>query len=247
MHFIDNFSETHLLFGADIDFMLCQDAQHINAPDSIFITMHLPLFKHCYLDYQFQVFLGLLTTPLNKILPSIQKVNTANNLYDLFCNIIVTFQFNTYYATVIQHSFEILFDDFVITQGNMCLKNYIIDEQLFNRIVDIVLMSTEHKHINNSAHIDPQLEELERKIANIKNKNKKNQKADTNFTTSYMILSYEFGYTQEQILNMTMYAISLILKYTGKSINYKVSLIGTGNGLTKKIHFITEKENKLNE
>ena len=60
MHFIDNFSETHLLFGADIDFMLCQDAQHINAPDSIFITMHLPLFKHCYLDYQFQVFLGLL-------------------------------------------------------------------------------------------------------------------------------------------------------------------------------------------
>ena len=56
-----------------------------------------------------------------------------------------------------------------------------------------------------------------------------------------MILTYEFGYKPEEILNMTQYAINMILGYTNKSIQYKATLIAAGNGNTKKIKFITDK------
>lgn len=56
-----------------------------------------------------------------------------------------------------------------------------------------------------------------------------------------MTLTYEFGYTIDEILHMNMYLINTILSYVSRSINYKVSLIAAGNGLTKKVKYITKK------
>lgn len=244
MKFIDNFSETHLLFGYDVDFIILNDNGNLNSKDTVFIKMKLPVFKHCYMDYKFQNFLGLLLTPLEQTIKHIQNLNGITDLYSLFVGIIVTSVFNSYYASIIQYSMNILISDFNIKQGIMYINDIVLTKELFERIVDIILVATQHKKMYELTIKDATLQAMEDKISKIKkqNKNKTNQNiAETNFTNSYMILIYEFGFRPEEILNMTMYAISTVLKYTGKSINYKVSLIGAGNGLAKKIHFITDK------
>ena len=89
----------------------------------------------------------------------------------------------------------------------------------------------------------PEMRAMQEKINRIRKQGKSNSALQRNgdYENTYMTLSYEFGYSQEQILSMTMYQVNKMLQYAGKSIQYKVSLIGAGNGLTKKVKFITER------
>ena len=89
----------------------------------------------------------------------------------------------------------------------------------------------------------PEMRAMQEKINRIRKQGKSNSALQKNedYENTYMTLSYEFGYSQEQILSMTMYQVNKMLQYAGKSIQYKVSLIGAGNGLTKKVKFITER------
>lgn len=244
MKFIDNFSETHLLFGYDIEIILLPDNNNLNSNEVLYTTMTLPKFKHCYFDYKFQNFLGLIINSYEDTLKHTIKLKDVTSLYSLFHGILITSKFNSFYAQIIEYAMGLLISNFNINNGYMCIYDKIITEDLFNRIVDIIKVSTEHKKIHELAIKDAQVQALEEKIAKIKKQNQKNINGNANFLESYMILTYEFNYTATEIINMTMYAITNILKYTGKSINYKVSLIGAGNGLSKKIHFITEKGNK---
>lgn len=242
MKLLDNFSETHLLFSYDIDLLFIDDSGNLNSKQTTYSKMKLPLFKHCYLDYKFQSFLGILLTPYEQTLKHVVKLSGVNDLYSLCSGIIITSQFNSYYADIIIYGLNTILPRFTVDNGIMYVDNIELNKEIFDRIVSIVLVATEHKKLHELAIKDPALQAMEDKIARIKKQNNNNKNAlDSSFTQSYMILNYEFGYSSEQILNMTMYAITMILKYTGKSINYKVSLIGAGNGLSKKIHFITDK------
>ena len=89
----------------------------------------------------------------------------------------------------------------------------------------------------------PEMRAMQEKINRIRKQGNSNSALQKNedYENTYMTLSYEFGYSQEQILSMTMYQVNKVLQYAGKSIQYKVSLIGAGNGLTKKVKFITER------
>ena len=250
MKFIDNFSDTHLLFGSDVDFVLLPDNKDLNSLEVQYTKLCLPKFKHCYLDYKFQNFLGILLTPYEQTMKHIIKLSGVNSLYSLCSGVILTASFNRYYADIITYGMQTILPDFNIQNGSMYIVNKEITQELFDRVINLVLVATEHKKLHEFVIKDPALQAMEDKIARIKkqNNNNNNKNAlDSSFAQSYVILNYEFGYTPEQILNMTMYAITMILKYTSKSINYKVSLIGAGNGLTKKIHFITEKRTNLNE
>ena len=245
MRFIDNFSETHLLFGQNIEIMILPDNNNVNSDEVLYTTLVLPKLKHCYFDYRFQNFLGLILTPYEETLKKTVKLKDVTSLYNLFNGVLITSKFNNYFAQIIEYAMHLILPDFNVYNGRMYLHNQPLSEELFNRIIDIVQVSTEHKKLYELAIKDAHMQALEDKIAKIKKQNKNNNSnGDSNFMDSYMILTYEFHYTAEQIMNMTMYAITNILKYTHKSINYKVSLIGAGNGLSKKIHFITEKGNK---
>ena len=100
------------------------------------------------------------------------------------------------------------------------------------------------KRINElNTYMTPEMREMQRRINRIRKQGKNNSATQGNadYENTYITLSYEFGYSQEQILSMTMYQVNKMLQYAGKSIQYKVSLIGAGNGLTKKVKFITER------
>jgi hypothetical protein len=87
--------------------------------------------------------------------------------------------------------------------------------------------------------MSPEQRAYEEKIQAIKNKGKSQNKS-TNFEKIYMILTYEFGYRRDEILSMTMHTVNTIIKYTSKSINYKLTLAAKAYGNTKKVKFITD-------
>ena len=119
-----------------------------------------------------------------------------------------------------------------------------IDDELFESFSNLWLVSAGLKKITElNNYMTPEMRAMQEKINRIRKQGKNNSALQKNedYENTYMTLSYEFGYSQEQILSMTMYQVNKMLQYTGKSIQYKVSLIGAGNGLTKKVKFITER------
>jgi hypothetical protein len=105
---------------------------------------------------------------------------------------------------------------------------------------EIWLVSIGAKTYSNlSTYMTPEQRAIEEKIQAIKNKGEK-EKSNDSFEKIYIILTYEFNYTREEILKMTMYAVQRILKYTSKSINYKLTLLAKAAGNTKKIQFIAD-------
>lgn len=119
-----------------------------------------------------------------------------------------------------------------------------IDDELFESLSNLWLVSAGMKRINElNSYMTPEMRKMQAKINRIRKQGKNNSATQGNaeYENTYMTLSYEFGYSQEQILSMTMYQVNKMLQYAGKSIQYKVSLIGAGNGLTKKVKFITER------
>jgi hypothetical protein len=238
MNFQDNFTETHLLFGKDVEFIIYDEEKQNNIK---YFTLTFPKFKHCYFDYKFQNFLYMANAPLQDLTKNLKGVSGVNSFYT-FCRTLVAFpDVNLFYSDVIFYSLKFLLPAICLDNSRLQIEGYDITQELFDYIIDMVLVSTEHKKMHDLKIIDPAMKAAQDKINKIKKQGKNTSGGSSNFNDSYMILTYEFHYSPEQILNMTMYCISTILKYTSKSINYKISLIGAGNGLSKKVHFITQK------
>ena len=72
------------------------------------------------------------------------------------------------------------------------------------------------------------------------NKNKDSSESELNFKKNYIVLLYEFGLKPNEIEALNAHQLAFILSYTSNAINYKVSTIAAGNGLSKKIKFITQ-------
>lgn len=233
MNIKDNLSNNHLLFGQDVEFIV----------NNAIVYMHLPKLKHCFFDYSFQHFLFFLTAPLEELTLHSNKIQNIKSKLDL---IIVSFLYKNcgleFYYEFLLHSLQILFDDVSFDNGTIIIQNQPLTSEWFDRIADIVMAATDNKKLHQIINKDTKIQEAEERIKKIKNQNKTNN--DNSLESIYMILSYEFGYSSEQILNMTLYAISRITSYTSASINYKISLIGAGNGLSKKVHFITKEKIK---
>lgn len=232
MKITHNLSENHLLFGQDVDFVV----------DGEIISMHLPKLKHCFFNFSFQHFIYLLNAPLKELTQKIPFVQNIETLFDFLLIIILYKDAGTqlYYNSLIT-SLNILFDDVKIEQGQIIIYNTKLNKEWFDLIQNVVLVATQHKKLHQIMNNDPAMQALEDRINKIKQQNKNNTSNSDSLEELYMILTYEFGYSKEEILNMTMYAITKITKYTSSSINYKISLIGAGNGLSKKVHFITKK------
>lgn len=238
MKFQDNFSETNLIFSQDVEFILYDEN---NANEIECFCVHFPTFKNCYFDYKFQFFLHIINSPLENITKNLKNIDTITTKYSLFKNILAFPDANEFYYKIIYYALHLIIPQgLYIDKMQWKICGYDFSQELFNRIIDLILVATEHKQLHELNIIDPKMREMQERINKIK-KTGQNIQSEHSFINSYMILTYEFNYTPEQILNMTMYCMNQILKYTSKSINYKISLIGAGNGLSKKVHFITEK------
>ena len=95
-------------------------------------------------------------------------------------------------------------------------------------IKDLELVITEDMDEFEKKRID-----MERKIANTKKKNQENQK-QSSFDKILTGVVREFGYTYNQLLDMTLYSIYYMYSQLGLIMSYEVGNIAAGNGLLKK-------------
>ena len=129
----------------------------------------------------------------------------------------------------------------IIKDCTLYIQGAEVNDELFERMRDIWLIAIGNKTYSKAyQYMTPEQRAMEEKIQAIKSRGKSNQGSSTSFEKFYMILTYEFGYTREEILKMTMHAVNVIIKYTSKSINYKLTLAAKAYGNTKKVKFITD-------
>ena len=244
MKFIDNFSETHLLFSEPIDCVFYGDENQTILLASFQIK--LPTIRDMYFNSNVMFVLTLLKYTIKDLNEQMKLSTPAQSHLDLFIQLsqlsaITPSLVNSIYK--IREGLKILCPELTLTDNNILIKNRVIDDCIFERMRHIWLISIDAKAFSKTyQYMSPEQRVMEEKIQYIKNKNKnKNNKSEDGFEKIYMILTYEFHYTRNEILEMTMYAVKTILKYTSKSINYKLTLIAKANGNTKKVKFITDK------
>lgn len=239
MKFKDNFSEAHLLFAQPVEFNVFEETSLF--PAYIFF-LRLPTFKDIMFNENFKRFASLINTPIEELQKQFGAYTKFSTLYGLVKSLLILNSplLNNYLKIVVE-GFKVCGINLTISTVNLLIDDTIIlEEILFTRLCRIILMALALKKQADFVD-DPQMKALQEKIDRIKNQNKNNPKEKSGVQDLYLILTYEFGYTQEQILNMTQYAINFVMNHTSKSIRYKLTLIGAANGNTKKVKFITDK------
>ena len=242
MKFYDNFSELNLLFSQPVHFTIYETNRF--SPITTF-ELQMPTFKLFSFNENLRYFVSLINAPISDLQKQFPNIVDFQTHYQLILGLIL-----------LQHPTLTQFLDVIIdalrtlginattrdSKGSigLAINGVLIDEPLFTRIMRIILIALALKKQSDFVD-DPQLQAYQEKINRIKSQNKSVTGNSTDFNKAFMILTYEFGYKPEEILNMTQYTINFILGYTGKSINYKLSLIAAGNGNTKKVKFITDK------
>ena len=237
----DNFSEVHLLFSEPIECNLYKD-EKANILLSNF-KINLPTVKDLYFNSNVMFVLSILKQTIED-LNNYLKINIKFTSHLHFIQTLIVFKMKEQSIASIIHKIiqglSYLCPEIHLENDTLKIKDRIIDDQIFERMRDIWLISIDARPFSNVyQYMSPEQRALEEKIQSIKNKGKNNK--EDSFEKIYMILTYEFNYSRKDILNMTMYAVKTILKYTSKSINYKLTLIAKAFGNTKKIKFITDK------
>jgi hypothetical protein len=236
--FTHNFTTNHLLFNQPVQYTLTHDDGTITN-----FELFLPTFRDCTFDPHVGTLLYLLNTPLATLNEKMHIDPPCQTLVGLITKLIdygQTVQGFQYILSTIQKFIPV-----IEYRSLLCIDGRPITTDLFQSFADVILVAVDYKKPSD-LNMPPQMRAALDRVNAIKARsaaNANNNSASNNdFLTSYMILTHEFNYTPEQILNMTIYAIRNILSYTGASISYKVSLIGAGNGLSKKIKFFADKK-----
>lgn len=95
--------------------------------------------------------------------------------------------------------------------------------------------------VDNYVSVDPRYAKLKSKIDSIRKNGQSKVNNHTNLSETFVVLTYEFGFKLEEIYKMNVYQLNTYMGYVNKSIQYRISAIAAGNGLSKKVKYITHK------
>lgn len=224
MKFKDNFSEISLIAEAPVIFY----SDEPNLVKIIQFEVTLPSFKDSMLDpfVQFGLaYCNLTSADLKKIINSTLTITSIwqllqttkqNEYQDLFSQSII-YLLNKYV------------EDFKIEDGIFYSGRFLIDEELFNRITEILLIASGIKEFNDQQKFQqgkPQwLIEKEAEIKRIKNsaKGQSNTANSCDELTKLLLpLNYELGYSFEELFEMNYYHIKYLGKYIPRFIRYDI-------------------------
>jgi hypothetical protein len=242
----NNFSEVHLLFSEPVEYSIYDEIK-INILLAKF-KIKLPTVRDLYFNSDLGFFLSFIKKTITDIKKQYNLEKAPIDSHVDFLNFLLASKnmnpttgmvFNKMYK-----GFKFLCPEINYNDSNYMLSEICLNDELFENMKHIWLISIDSEPFSlNSQYIPVEQRKLEEKIRSIKNggKNSKQTGGSKEFEKIYMTLTYEFGCSREDILNMTMYTVKTILKYTSKSINYKLTLAAKAYGNTKKVKFITDK------
>jgi hypothetical protein len=239
----DNFSENHLLFNKPVHFTIFKDDEQTIVLADFFIN--LISTEQLYFNEFVATFINMMRKTAGELKEQF-KINSPDTTHLLALEYLFIIKDKFPSAVNLTHNLicgiQSLCAEVKVKEGQLYIQDVLVTDELFERFRNIWLMSAGLQNYNQMyKYMSPEQRALEERIQAIKNKGRKQDGGDNSFEKSYMVLTYEFGYTAEQILAMTPYMIKTILKYTSRSINYKLTLAAKANGNTKKVKFITDK------
>lgn len=209
-------------------------------------TMRIPTVIEVYGNHNLQLFSSLLHSDIDKLQKQFPIVKDLATHFQLMRILIVYSKIGgqIYLDSFINSmkalgvNIKIEKTDFYIVNNN---NEILIDYPLFKLIQDTLLTIMGLQKVDNYSYVDPRYAELKTKINKIKKEGSPTINNQSNLSESFVVLTYEFGFTIDEIKNMNVYQMNTYMSYVNKSIQYKVSVVGAGNGLTKKIKYITHK------
>ena len=226
MKFIDNFSENHLIFNKPVHFTIFKDEERSIILADFYIK--LISMEQLYFNEFVATFINMIRKTSGELKEQL-KMTTSEITHLLAIEYLFIIKEHLPSAINLTHNLidgiKFLCPDIEIKDGQLYIQDLLITDELFERFRNIWLISAGlQNYSQTSKYMSPEQRALEERIQAIKNKGKKQDGGDNSFEKSYMVLTYEFGYSPEQILTMTPYMIKTILKYTSRSINYKLTL-----------------------
>lgn len=239
MKFSDNANLTTFLLNAPVELRITTDDNRL-----VTLKLTIPTVTDLFTNTDLQIVLGMLNTPLDKLQ---QNFPTITNLS--YYNLLIMLRLNDDKIVFKQYldcfiNAAKVFGLSLVVDGNHVIFNDIqFNEEAFEYLRQLMLVMTKVKSkTDNVLEKDERYKASQDLIARIKNQNKSNNAGDSdkNFEKNYITLLYEFGLKPEEISKLNIYQYERILSYTNGAINYKISTIAMGNGLSKKLSYITQ-------
>lgn len=242
MEWKTNLSNDLMMLNIPITFMGIED----NTIKTTF-TMRIPTIVEVYSNNDLQLFSSLLHADIDKLqkqFPMIKNLSThfqLMNILTLYSKVGGQIYLDSFINSMKLLGINIILND----NNNFLLKNedkkIEIDYSLFKLIQDTLLTCMGLQKVDNYISVDPRYEEMKKKINKIKQNGITKTNNHSDLSETFVVLKYEFGFSIDEIKQMNVYQMNTFMSYVNKSIQYKVSIVGAGNGLTKKVKYITHK------
>lgn len=239
MKFVDNANLTTFLLGAPIEFRMIQD----DGQEQI-LYLRTPSICELYTNTNLQIMLGILNSDEAKLNASFGAIQNLTH-YNLLIMLRLNSKHPVYqrYYDVFVQGFKILGLDLRVEGTTLKVEQTTLNEESYNALRKLILIMTKVRSKGDLLlETDEKYRASQDVIARIKKQGNKQSTSDgdKNFEKNFITLLYEFGLSIEEIKQLNIYQYEIILSYTGNSINYKISTIAAGNGLSKKVKFITQ-------
>ena len=237
MEFQDNFSEILLIAERPVLFYCKDPYLKTNIDFEMKLISIADSFTHPYIQHT----IALFNLTLKEIQDSF-KCSNAGSLWEVLN--IIGLNSQNYIMATIRYTMNFLFaNQFQIIDNLWYLNNIVVNEELFNRIKDIVLVTSGIKKFTEQDKLQvakPQwLIEKEREIRRIKNQSKNQNSNGLNELSKILLpLAYEFHYSLDELFNMNYYHIQFLSKYIPKIVSYDVQKRQIMS--KKKLKYITE-------
>ena len=209
-------------------------------------TMRIPTIVEVYSNNDLQLFSSLLHADIDKLqkqFPMIKNLSTHFQLMSILT--LYSKVGGQIYLDSFINSMKLLGINIILNDNNFLLENedkkIEIDYSLFKLIQDTLLTCMGLQKVDNYVSVDPRYEEMKKKINKIKQNGITKTNNHSDLSETFVVLKYEFGFTIDEIKQLNVYQMNTYMSYVTKSIQYKVSVVGAGNGLTKKVKYITHK------
>lgn len=242
MEWKTNLSNDLMMLNIPITFMGIED----NTIKTTF-TMRIPTIVEVYSNNDLQLFSSLLHADIDKLQKQFTMIKNLSTHFQLM-NILTLYSKvgGQIYLDSFINSMKLLGINIILNDNNNFLlknedKKIEIDYSLFKLIQDTLLTCMGLQKVDNYISVDPRYEEMKKKINKIKQNGITKTNNHSDLSETFVVLKYEFGFSIDEIKQMNVYQMNTFMSYVNKSIQYKVSIVGAGNGLTKKVKYITHK------
>ena len=243
MEWKTNLSNDLMMLNIPITFMGIED----NTIKTTF-TMRIPTIVEVYSNNDLQLFSSLLHADIDKLQKQFPRIKKLSTHFQLMKVLLVYEKLGTkQYIDAFVNSMWLLGIDIQINGTTFYLgaeqkEEWLeIEFNLFKLIQDTLLTVMGLQKVDNYVSVDPRYAKLKSKIDSIRKNGQTKTNANTNLSETYVVMTYEFGIKPEEVNRMNVYQLNTYMGYVNRSIQYRISAIAAGNGLSKKVKYITHR------